>query len=88
MDHSLLANVSILTGLIRDVPLSALVLIVVVFIVELIQEDYTGAFDKLNAMWQGNKRRHIFLRWTIYSSMLAMLFVLGNKVQQFIYAQF
>jgi hypothetical protein len=68
--------------------MSAIVLILLFFLYEFIEEDLKGTHKWLNTLWSGPSRKQVFFRWAVYSAMLAMLFVLGSKVQQFIYAQF
>lgn len=79
---------SIFINTMRAIPLSALILIVVIMFFELLQNDFNETYNTIKLIWTGNQRKKRFLRWVVYSCMLAILFVLGNQVQQFIYAQF
>jgi len=79
---------SIIDVLWRQIPMSAMVLAALFFILELFEEDYNGFFEKLKNFWWDGWKGSRFFRWSIYSFILAMLFVLGNKAEQFIYAQF
>jgi len=81
-------NLSIINVIYYEIPLSAIVLSIIYFFYELLQEDYSGVFDKLNTIWSGESRWNRAMRWTLYAGILSMLFVLSNQVQQFIYAQF
>ncbi|MEA3461564.1 MAG: MBOAT family O-acyltransferase, partial [Bacteroidota bacterium] len=87
-NEAVTGNVLTITGIFNEIPMSAIVLILLFFLIEFIEEDLNGTYEKLNKLWSGSSRKQIFLRWTVYSAMLTMLFVLGSKVQQFIYAQF
>lgn len=81
-------NGSILVTAYREIPLSAIFFLSVYFFFELLNNDYMDTFNKLKNLWLGNSVKNKLFRWALYSSILAILFVLGNKVQQFIYAQF
>ena len=45
-------------------------------------------YEKLVKFWSASSKGTKIFRWTVYSIILAVLFVLGNQVQQFIYVQF
>ncbi len=81
-------NLSIINVIYYEIPLSAIALSLAYFLYELLQEDYTGIFNRLNTYWSKETRWNRALRWTLYAGVLSMLFVLSNQVQQFIYAQF
>jgi hypothetical protein len=72
----------------REIPLSAIILIIVFLLIELINNDFKDIFIKLEHFWSTEKKKNEIFRWVIYSSVLAILFVLGSQVKQFIYAQF
>jgi alginate O-acetyltransferase complex protein AlgI len=72
----------------REIPLSFLILTIVFLFIELIQNDFKNVSKKLEYFWSGDNKINILFRWTIYSSAISILFVLGSEVQQFIYAQF
>jgi len=75
-------------SIMKGIPLSFWIFITFFLIIEIIQNDYADTFKKIQNMWFGDKKKNMLFRWTIYSSVLAILFVLGSEVQQFIYAQF
>lgn len=79
---------SMIIKALREIPLSAVILIIVFLLIELIKNDFKETFIKLEHFWSGDKKKNQLFRWTIYSSVIAIIFVLGSKVQQFIYAQF
>ncbi|HEY5124473.1 MAG TPA: MBOAT family O-acyltransferase [Ignavibacteria bacterium] len=81
-------NDSILEITLKEIPLSALIFITIYFITELINNDFKNASEILESFWSGDKKKNMLFRWAIYSSVIAILVVLGNTVQQFIYAQF
>ena len=51
-------------------------------------EDFPKLHSKLAEIWNGDNRRSIVLRWTVYSIIITILFVNGLKNQQFVYASF
>jgi D-alanyl-lipoteichoic acid acyltransferase DltB (MBOAT superfamily) len=79
---------SVLARAMREIPLSAIILIIVFLLIELINNDFKDIFIKLEHFWSTEKKKNEIFRWVIYSSVLAILFVLGSQVKQFIYAQF
>lgn len=79
---------SIILIILRNIPLSAIVLALLFFALELLEEDYNKFFIKVKYFWSDGWKFSRLFRWSIYSFILAMLFVLGNQAQQFIYAQF
>jgi alginate O-acetyltransferase complex protein AlgI len=75
-------------GIFREIPLSAFILIFMFFLSELIQEDFAAYSDRLFFLWSANNTWNRLFRWTIYSFILAILFVLGSQITPFIYAHF
>ena len=83
------SNVSVvLVGFIQQVSLSVFVFMFIVLALELIKEDFNTLSKRVEEFWQSNMIKGRLFRWTIYSIILSVLFVLGNNVQQFIYSQF
>lgn len=72
----------------RQIPLSAMVLAFLFLVFELLEEDHKGLIEKFKYIWSDGWKWSRLFRWSVYSFILAMLFVLGNKAEQFIYAQF
>lgn len=70
------------------IPLSAIVFIIVYLLIEFINNDYESVFKRLEKLWLANKMINKLFRLVIYLSVLVIIFVLGNDIQQFIYAQF
>jgi len=77
-----------LRTIITVIPLSAIVLVVIVLVLELFEEDYSKISDRLQQFWSGAGFWNRVFRWSIYSIVLSILFVTGNEIQQFIYVQF
>jgi len=85
-----LGNLGGLDGfmLLRAIPLSALILIIIFLVYEFIQEDLPNIYERLMRFWWSERTYVRYLRWTLYSLVIAIIFVLGNREQQFIYVQF
>jgi D-alanyl-lipoteichoic acid acyltransferase DltB (MBOAT superfamily) len=73
---------------VKNVPLSSLFFMFIIFSMELLQEDFKVVNEKILNYWKGDRVKSRLVRWTVYAMMLSVLFVLGNNVQQFIYSQF
>ena len=79
---------SIISVALNEIPLSAFIFIGFYFLAELIENDYTSVYQKLERFWSGGKKESQLFRWMVYFSVISILIVLGNQVQQFIYVQF
>lgn len=77
-----------LRTIITVIPLSAIIMVVFVLVLELFEEDYSKVSDSFQRFWSGNGLLNRAFRWATYSFILAILFVMGNEIQQFIYIQF
>ncbi len=55
---------------------------------ELLKNDYKGLYDKLELSWLGTGTGNRIIRWSVYATVLTIIFVLGLKSQQFVYANF
>ncbi|MBN2165346.1 MAG: MBOAT family protein [Marinilabiliaceae bacterium] len=77
-----------LIGLISVTSLSVFVFMFIMLFVELLEEDYSNIYKKIKIFWDGQQKRNMLFRWSVYSIVLTIIFVLGNNVQQFIYSQF
>jgi len=73
---------------ISTIPYMLIIYIPLILILELINEDFPKLHSKLAEIWNGDNRRSIFFRWTVYSIIITILFVNGLKDQQFVYANF
>ncbi len=72
---------------ISTLPFMLIVYIPVLWVIELIQEDYGQFFMKLEKGWLAEGRRK-YLRWTVYTVMITIMIIEGYKNQQFVYAHF
>lgn len=73
---------------IRVIPLSAIILLVLYLLIEYLSCDFLAVYIKIKSFWEGGKFMNKLFRWSVYFTMISMLIVLGSEVQQFIYAQF
>jgi hypothetical protein len=69
-------------------PFSLIVYIPVFLFLELIQNDYSNAYKRLEAFWLSDRIRNRIFRWTVYSTIITIIFIVGLKAQQFVYANF
>lgn len=69
-------------------PFSVLLFIPIMLGIELLQNDYQTAYEKLDTLWSGSKKTKRILRWTMYSVLLTIIYITGLKSQQFVYANF
>lgn len=69
-------------------PFSVLVFIPVLFLIELLQNDYSQVFKRLEAFYLHNSRTRKIMRWMLYSVMMTIIYIIGLKSHQFVYANF
>ena len=69
-------------------PFALIIYIPLFLFLELIQEDFSVTFDRINNFWLGDKMKQRMFRWFVYSTIITILFVVGFKAQQFVYANF
>ncbi len=69
-------------------PISLLLYIPILLFLELIQNDYSNQYKKLEAFWLGEKNKSRIFRWVVYSIMITIIYVVVLKSQQFVYADF
>ena len=69
-------------------PFEVLIYIPIFLFIELLQNDFTTTYNKLESFWFSEKPKNRILRWAIYSTLITIIFVVGLKAQQFIYANF
>jgi len=81
-------NGSFINVVLKQIPYSALVLAFLYFVIQLIEEDYENILIRLRYYWSEDWKWSRPFRWSVYTFILAMVFVLGSQSQQFIYAQF
>lgn len=77
-----------LRTIITQIPLSAIILVVLVMVLELFAEDFKKIHERIEQFWSGDGLWNTSFRWACYSLILSILFVTGNEIQQFIYVQF
>lgn len=74
--------------IIQKIPFSAVAFIIIMLFAEYIQNDSKILKEKLNLFWSDENKGFLYLRWLVYAFVLTVIYVLGNKAQQFIYTQF
>lgn len=79
---------SIIGVVLKEIPLSAIIFMIVFLSIELVQNDFKNIFNKLMNFWLNEKKMNMLFRWVVYSICITILFVLGSNIQEFIYAQF
>jgi D-alanyl-lipoteichoic acid acyltransferase DltB (MBOAT superfamily) len=82
------SNGSLLLDDLSLTPFMLVIYIPVFLLMELIRNDYSNTFNKLSNFWLCTTRTNRYIRWTVYSIMIAVLFVAGGKAQQFVYVNF
>lgn len=71
-----------------DVLLVTLFFIFAFMSLEIVRNDFSITFYKLENFWMKDAFKNRIIRWTIYFVVIAIVFILSNDVQQFIYFQF
>ena len=69
-------------------PFMVLIYIPIFFVLELLQNDYTAVYQKLENFWLGENRGSRVFRWIAYSTIITIIFIVGLKAEQFVYANF
>ena len=75
-------------GPVSTKPISVMFYIPLLMLLEFIENDYGGTYRKLELFWKNDSKRIMIFRWSIYSLIITLIFVVGGDVQQFIYANF
>ncbi len=65
-----------------------MIYIPIFLVVELIQNDYSKVYQKVENFWLGSGKINRIFRWTVYSTMITIIYIVGLKAQQFVYANF
>lgn len=79
---------SLISVLINEIPMSAYIFILIILAGELLKEDFDIIYNKIENFWLKEGNLHLVLRWSAYSIILSIIYVLGNGGQSFIYVQF
>ena len=69
-------------------PYLVAVYIPVFLVLEFIQNDFPGKYQKMESFWLGKRLSNMMFRWTVYSLMITVIYVVGLKAEQFVYANF
>ena len=69
-------------------PFMLLIYVPIFLFLEFLQNDMNGTYLKLEGFWLGNNTRSRIFRWTVYSLMITIIYIVGLKAEQFVYANF
>jgi D-alanyl-lipoteichoic acid acyltransferase DltB (MBOAT superfamily) len=69
-------------------PFQVLIYIPLFLFLELLKNDYPKTNRRIEEIWFADNRYGRFLRWSLYSVMITIIYISGFKSQQFVYANF
>jgi D-alanyl-lipoteichoic acid acyltransferase DltB (MBOAT superfamily) len=69
-------------------PFLVIIYISVFLLLELIQNDFINTSKKLRVYWISNSKKYTLARWFLYSIVITLILVVGNKAEHFIYVNF
>jgi D-alanyl-lipoteichoic acid acyltransferase DltB (MBOAT superfamily) len=69
-------------------PFSLIIYVPVFLFLELLQNDYSKVYERIYNFWNSEKWVNIVCRWIVYSIMITIIFIVGLKTEQFVYANF
>jgi len=75
-------------GMNKEIFILSMFFAFVILFFEVLKNDFSGLFDKLEARWYGTRIAPKFFRWALYFLMITIVIVFNNEVQEFIYFQF
>jgi alginate O-acetyltransferase complex protein AlgI len=77
-----------LGGIRIEVLITVLIFIIIFMTLEVLENDFKKTYDELERWWRGDQLKYKFFRWCMYFTIITVLIVLSNEVQQFVYFQF
>jgi D-alanyl-lipoteichoic acid acyltransferase DltB (MBOAT superfamily) len=69
-------------------PISLLIYVPLFLLLEYIQNDHSNTYNRIESFWSGDTMKSRIFRWSVYSAMITIMYVVGFKAQQFVYADF
>lgn len=69
-------------------PFMLLIYIPLFLFLEYLQNDRKKTYMKLEKFWLGSSTRSRIFRWTTYSVIITIIYIVGLKAEQFVYANF
>ena len=79
---------SLVSVLINEIPMSAYFFTFIILFGEFIKEDLENLYNRIEKYWLLDYNFNVLLRWSVYSIVLTIIYILGNGGQEFIYVQF
>lgn len=77
-----------LTDIKSEIFFLVLIFILIFIGLEVLKNDFTDIYIKIESFWGENKSNNKVFRWAIYFSIITIVLVFSNEVQQFIYFKF
>lgn len=78
----------LMLGPVSRAPYSVFIYVPVLLLLELLLNDYQDTYSKLETYWYQNTFKRKMLRWALYSLMIVLVLIVGQKGEQFIYVNF
>lgn len=69
-------------------PISLLIYVPIILFIEMIQTDFPKTYSKYLDKWNNGNIVSKIIRWSVYSIIITIIFVVGLKAEQFVYANF
>ncbi|MBK7480418.1 MAG: hypothetical protein IPI69_12335 [Bacteroidales bacterium] len=67
-------------------PFQLIIYVPLVLFIEFLRNDHQDIYERFLTFWSGKNQKYI--RWTVYSVMITIIYISGFKSVQFIYANF
>jgi hypothetical protein len=78
----------LMLGPVSRAPYSVFIYIPVLLFLELLNNDFDKTYNKLESFWFHESAKMRILRWALYSLIIILVLIVGNKGEQFIYVNF
>ena len=78
----------LMLGPVSRAPYSVFIYIPVLLFLELLNNDFEKTYNKLESFWFHESAKRRILRWALYSLIIILVLIVGNKGEQFIYVNF
>jgi alginate O-acetyltransferase complex protein AlgI len=71
-----------------EIFVTVLLFIVIFMAIEVLKNDFKKIYDQFEKGWMRDQIKYKLFRWSLYFSLITILIILSNEVQQFVYFQF